>query len=123
MTTRTTIEEGCGIPINLGQQINSSFLDGPAIISCDNRTLYFMSDRPGGAGGGDIWRASIDVDLNDDGIVDGADINIMVDNWGTNISLCDIGPTPFGNGVVDVQDLIVLSEHLFEEFPPTETVE
>jgi hypothetical protein len=26
-----------------------------------------------------------------------------------------IGPTPFGDGVVDVEDLIVLTEHLFEE--------
>ena len=29
--------------------------------------------------------------------------------------MCDIGPTPLGDGIVDVQDLIVLAEHLFEE--------
>jgi len=29
-------------------------------------------------------------------------------------ALCDIGPVPWGDGVVDVQDLIVLAEHLFE---------
>jgi hypothetical protein len=76
-------------------------------------------------GGVDIWKASIDpiVDLNSDGIVDAADMCIMVDNWGTDDALCDIGPTPFGDGVVDVQDLIVLAEHLFEEFPPAEPVE
>ena len=39
----------------------------------------------------------------------------MVDHWGENYSLCDIGPMPWGDGIVDVQDLIVLSEHLFEE--------
>jgi hypothetical protein len=39
----------------------------------------------------------------------------MIDHWGENYSLCDIGPTPFGDGIVDVQDLIVLAEHLFEE--------
>jgi hypothetical protein len=27
---------------------------------------------------------------------------------------------PWGDGIVDVQDLIVLAEHLFEEFPPVE---
>jgi len=27
-------------------------------------------------------------------------------------------PTPFGDGIVDVEDLIVLAEHLFEEIPP-----
>jgi hypothetical protein len=32
--------------------------------------------------------------------------------------MCDIGPMPWGDGIVDVQDLIVLAEHLFEEFPP-----
>jgi hypothetical protein len=48
------------------------------------------------------------------------DMWIMIDYWGTDEPLCDIGPTPFGDGIVDVQDLIVLSEHLFEEVPPVE---
>ena len=39
----------------------------------------------------------------------------MVDYWGTDEHLCDIGPMPWGDGVVNVQDLIVLSEHLFEK--------
>jgi hypothetical protein len=39
----------------------------------------------------------------------------MVDHWGTDEPLCDIGPTPLGDGVVDVQDLVVLAEHLFED--------
>jgi len=30
---------------------------------------------------------------------------------------------PWGDGVVDVQDLIVLAEHLFEELLPAEKVE
>jgi hypothetical protein len=66
----------------------------------------------------DIWQVSIlpVVDLNDDGIVDAADMCIMVDYWGTDDSLCDIGPMPWGDGVVDVQDLIVLAEHLFEDY-------
>ena len=55
------------------------------------------------------------VDLNGDGIVDSADMCIVVDHWGTDNSLCDIGPMPWGDGVVDVQDLIILSEHLFED--------
>ncbi|MHC4435740.1 MAG: LamG-like jellyroll fold domain-containing protein [Planctomycetota bacterium] len=55
------------------------------------------------------------VDFNGDGIVDAADICIMVDHWGTDEPLCDVGPMPWGDGIVDVQDLIVLAEHLFEE--------
>jgi len=60
------------------------------------------------------------VDFNGDGIVDAADMCMMVDYWGTDTPLCDIGPMPWGDGIVDVQDLIVLAEHLFEEIPPVE---
>ena len=59
-------------------------------------------------------------DLNRDGIVDAADMCIMIDYWGTDEPLCDISPTPFGDGIVDVQDLIILAEHLFEEVPLAE---
>ena len=52
------------------------------------------------------------VDLNTDGIVDCADICIVVDHWGTDEPLCDIGPMPWGDGVVDVNDLIVLVDYL-----------
>jgi len=71
---------------------------------------------------GDIWQVSIEpvVDLNSDGIVDAADMCIIVDNWHTENTLCDIAPAPLGDGFVDVQDLIVLAEHLFEEIPPAE---
>ena len=89
----------------------------------DGSTLYFYA----GADWNSVylWQASIKpiVDLNADGIVDAADMCIVVDNWGTNNSLCDIGPTPFGDGVFDVQDLIILAEHLFEEVPLTDPVE
>ena len=47
----------------------------------------------------------------------------MADHWGQNEPLCDIGPTPLGDGIVDVHDLAVLGEHLFEETPlPSELV-
>ena len=44
---------------------------------------------------------------------------IVVDNWVTDNQLCDIGLIPWGDGVVDVEYLIVLAEHLFEEFSPS----
>ena len=53
------------------------------------------------------------VDFNGDGIVDTDDMCIMVDYWSTAEPLCDVGPMPWGNGIVDIQDLIVLAEHLF----------
>jgi inhibitor of cysteine peptidase len=63
------------------------------------------------------------VDLNGDGIVDAADMCIIVDHWGEDYSLCDIGPMPWGDGIVDVEDLKVLAEHLFEVYPSAETIE
>ncbi|MCP4611523.1 MAG: hypothetical protein GY845_22660 [Planctomycetes bacterium] len=54
-------------------------------------------------------------DFNRDGIVDGADITVMVNHWHTEEPLYDITPEPFGDGIVDVQDLILLSEHFFED--------
>jgi acyl-CoA thioesterase-1 len=54
-------------------------------------------------------------DFNADGIVDAADMSIIVDHWGENYPLCDIGPAPFGDNIIDVQDLIVLAEYLFTE--------
>jgi len=119
MTTRATKHDDWNVPINLGPKINSTAYDGGPKISPDGSTLYFLSKRPGGSGGtfGDIWQAPIIpiVDFNGDGIVDAGDMCTIVDHWGGNDSLCDIGPTPFGDGIVDVQDLIALSKHLFEE--------
>ena len=125
MARRTTTSDAWGEPVNLGQKINTSYLDGWPCLSPDGSTLYISSQRPGGYGADDIWKASIIpiVDLNSDSIVDSADMCIIVDYWGTDEPLCDIGPMPWGDGIVDVQDLIVLAEHLFEEFPPVESTE
>ena len=86
-------------------------------LSPDGSALYFISDRPGGFGGFDIWQVSISpvVDFNGDGIVDSDDTRIMIDCWHTDNSQCDIGPMPWGDGIVDAQDLLVLLEHLLLE--------
>lgn len=112
MARRSTVSDSWGTPINPGPPANTEARDGCPYISADGLTYYFASDRDGGQGAYDLWQASIDpvVDLDGDGLVDRSDIDVMLDNWGTDDSLCDIGPTPFGDGVVDVQDLIVLVE-------------
>jgi hypothetical protein len=122
VTTRATKDDDWGVPVNLGPTVNTSAFDGAATISADGSTLYFMSGRPGGVGSHDLWQVSITliVDFNGDGIVDCADMCIMLDHWETDEPLYDIAPTPFGDGIVDVQDLIVLAEHLFEETEPVE---
>jgi lysophospholipase L1-like esterase len=52
-------------------------------------------------------------DLNGDGIVDSADMCMIVEHWHTSEPSCDLAPPPFGDGIVDVLDLCVLSEYLF----------
>ena len=55
------------------------------------------------------------VDFNGDGSVDGKDLLIMTTHWGEAYPFCDISPAPFGDGVVDLQDVIVLAEYIGEE--------
>jgi hypothetical protein len=39
----------------------------------------------------------------------------MTHYWGSRYALCDIGPTPLGDGIVDVRDLLVLMEDIEPE--------
>jgi hypothetical protein len=117
MSARKTLADQWSTTINLGPVINSSSNDGTARVSSNMKTLYFCSNRPDNYGSYDLFEAPIIpvVDLNGDGIVDAADMCTIVDYWGEDYPLCDIGPAPWGDGKVDSQDLIILSEYLFEE--------
>ncbi len=121
---RATLSDPWGEPMNLGPVVNTAWLEECARISADGSTLYWDSGRPDG-GDNDLWQASIEpvVDLDGDGIVTCSDVCIMVHCWGTDEPLCDIGPTPFGDGIVDVQDLIVLTEHLTTDVNDTSITE
>lgn len=117
VTRRTTANDDWGALVNLGPKVNSSAVDGFPGPSADGLMLYFSSNRPGGSGGVDLWQIPITtvVDFNGDGTVDSTDTRIMVDHWGTDESLFDIYPMPWGDGTVDVQDLVVLAGHLYED--------
>ena len=126
MSMRATVFDAWGPAVNLGPMINTPYYDISPSLSPDGCALYFAHNSTNGWGGHfKIYRTMISpvVDLNADGIVDSADMCIIVDHWGTDEPLCDIGPMPWGDGIVDVQDLIVLAEHLFEEVPPVELIE
>ena len=116
VTMRASANDPWGTPVNLGPMVNSSSHDSTPRISPDGSMLYFGSERPGGFGGpyGDIYQAPIIpiVDFNADGAVDLFDVQALVDHWGTSDSLYDIGPTPMGDGIVDAQDLLVLTQHI-----------
>ncbi|MCP4263152.1 MAG: hypothetical protein GY774_37435 [Planctomycetes bacterium] len=126
VTMRATVSDAWEQAVNLGPMINTPYYDISPSLSADGCTLYFAHNEVNGWGGAfKIYGITISpvVDFNSDGIVDSADMCIIVDNWGTDEPLCDIGPMPWGDGIVDVQDLIVLAEHLFEEIPPVELIE
>lgn len=44
-------------PVNLGPMVNSPSVEEAPVLSNDGLTLYFMSQRPGGAGPSDLWAA------------------------------------------------------------------
>jgi len=114
MSSRATTEDDWGSPVNLGPTVNGPSWDCEPSLSHDGRTLYFTSNRGGGIGGWDTWQVSInpDVDLNRDGKVDILDVGILLMlGWGTDNSRYDIGPMPWGDGIVDYKDLMVLAEH------------
>lgn len=46
-------------PHNLGAPINTKGWESQPAISADGRTLYFVSTRPGGYGGTDIWKSEL----------------------------------------------------------------
>ncbi|MBN2314080.1 MAG: protein kinase [Sedimentisphaerales bacterium] len=120
VTRRATTSDSWGPPVNC-DIINDPAILGQAFkvyptISPDGSVLYFER-------GYDMWQSSITpiIDFNCDGVVDIADVGIMIEHWYMDYSLCDIGPMPWGDGIVDAQDLKVLAEHLFEEEnPPTQ---
>jgi Tol biopolymer transport system component len=116
MTSRRSIESEWESPVKLEAPINSDVGEWSPSISRDGTTLFYASQCSGGEGGTDLWQVPIlpVVDFNGDDVVDVADIDIMLGCWGTDDSLCDIGPYPWGDGVVDVDDLIVLVEYMVE---------
>ena len=117
VTRRATLSDPWGLPVNLGPQINTSNDEATPSISADGRTLYFCSSRPGGCGDYDLWQVFVlpIVDFNGDGKVDGKEVLALAGHWGSNQSLYDIGPTPLGDGIVDVNDLTVLAGYIGQE--------
>lgn len=51
-----------GEPFNLGTPVNSVYWESQPAISPDGGTLYFVSNRPGGLGGYDIWKSVLKAD-------------------------------------------------------------
>jgi hypothetical protein len=54
VSTRASLSQPWGAPVNLGPVLNTTFQDRQAALSDDAETLFFASNRPG-AGADDIW--------------------------------------------------------------------
>ena len=119
ITRRATKDSDWGEPVNLGSAINTAFGDDGGMISADGSTFYFCSNRFSAPYCG--WYQSRDnlyqapilpvVDFDGDGIVGMNDLLILIGNWGSDDSQCDIGPMAWGDGVVDAADLEALMKY------------
>jgi serine/threonine protein kinase/tetratricopeptide (TPR) repeat protein len=107
LTRRKTLSDPWGRPANLGPIVNSASDEFHPCISPNGHEFYFSRNE-------DIWRVTIDpvIDMDGNGQLDGEDVAILTEHWHSGDPLCDIGPTPFGDGIVDFQDLKALSEYL-----------
>jgi Tol biopolymer transport system component len=119
LTTRKSLDDDWGPAVDLG--INNPWtIYGPA-LSPDGSTIYFDADSKGdGYGDNDLWQVKIlpVVDFNSDGNIDTDDLLILIGYWGQDEPLCDIGPTPLGDGIVDIKDLEVFMSYWEKENMP-----
>ena len=118
MSRRANLTAPWQAPMNLGPQVNGAGAQVVPRFSFDGSTLYY-SEYFGGTWNN--WQAAIIpiVDFNGDGQVDGRDVLIITDQWGLDDPLCDIWPTPMGDDIVDLQDLIAIAEYIGEEVQDT----
>jgi Tol biopolymer transport system component len=121
MTKRPSREGDWGVPEKLPSAINIMNVNINPAFSPDGCWLLWASASAYVSPDGyDIWQAPIVpiVDFNGDGLVDTTDLLLMIENWGTDESLYDIGPMPWGDGAVDFEDLKVFMEYWEAENMP-----
>ncbi|MCH8193414.1 MAG: PD40 domain-containing protein, partial [Planctomycetes bacterium] len=101
----------------LGHQSQSDIM--PFIHQDSSKLMFTSIGRPGSLGGWDLWQVSINpvVDFDGNERVDIGDLLRLIDAWGMDDPSVDIGPTPFGDGVVDERDLEVLMSFWHQEMP------
>ena len=93
--------------VNIGPIINSPNMDVGPCLAPDGSALYFArdwSDRRDKPCKAPIIPA---VDFNGDKTVNLVDLAMLIRSWATNATFCDIGPMPWGDGKVDMEDMKV----------------
>jgi outer membrane protein OmpA-like peptidoglycan-associated protein/tetratricopeptide (TPR) repeat protein len=80
-------EQKWTIPKKLNENINTDFQETSASLSSDGKKLYFVSERPGGQGGSDIYTSDWDAEKKDWGVAKnlGPTVNSAFDEDGVFI--------------------------------------
>ena len=142
LTTRQTIHDDWGTPVNLGAPLNTIYYDWALNISTDDLLLLFTSNRPGGSGGNDTWMTTrmtrddpwgpplnlgptvnsadeeSDPTLSDDGYTlyfgrGRAGEYYSYDLWQASIEpVVDLN----GDGIVDIADMRIMIDHWGENY-------
>lgn len=120
MTRRASLSAAWQPAVNLGPIVNKTVFNWP-FINADGTALYILR-QPNDDGANWTYKASIFpvVDFNADGAVDLVDLAALIDNWGTDNTLYDIGPYAWGDGKVDIEDLKVFITEWEEQNPPVQ---
>ena len=117
MSRRKSTAEPWQASVRLGYPLNSSKGDFNPRVSPDGRILYFSSHRPGvyklEGKGWHVWQAPIIpiVDFDGDGNVGFEDLLRLADSWCCDDTWVDVGPMPWGDGLVNGVDLAVLMSY------------
>ncbi|MCL5278852.1 MAG: hypothetical protein M1376_02970 [Planctomycetes bacterium] len=119
MTRRAGRSAPWGSPVNLGPAINGPNFEHNVHFSPDGCVLHY-STASADWSVVENWQAPIlpIVDFNSDQKVDLVDLVMLIDNWGTSNTQCDIGPMPWGDGKVDIEDLKVFMTYWEKDNPP-----
>jgi WD40-like Beta Propeller Repeat len=104
VSRRESREAPWGPPVNLGASVNTSFNERSPALSRDGHLLFFATDRPGGAGGLDIWVAWRAHTHDDFGWQPAVNLGS-----GVNSTDGDFGPSYFENDEVGIPNLFLAS--------------
>jgi hypothetical protein len=104
VSRRESREAPWGTPVNLGAAVNTSFNERSPGLSRDGHLLFFATNRPGGAGGLDIWVAWRAYTHDDFGWQPAVNLGT-----GVNGAAGDFGPSYFENDDVGIPNLFFAS--------------
>jgi len=109
MAQRRQPDDPWDTPTNPGYAVNWDASDVTSALSSDGSTLYFAGYAGYFYGGYELFEAPLlpVVDFQEDGFTNIDDLMVLMGYWGQDEPSVDVGPMPWGDGVVDFQDVEV----------------